>query len=82
MSAFQQALADSSAIQSGSSMSTRGTAAGNPSARGLGTALRAAGIRPEAGMELDGGGGRPTRGAGKRVSIRSYGGPLDQVGLF
>ncbi len=31
-------------------------------------------------MEVDAGAGRPARGAGRRVTIRSSGGPLDQVG--
>ncbi len=80
MSAFQQALANSSTSQSGSSLSIRGTATSHPSARGLGTALRAAGISKDGTMEVDAGAGRPARGAGRRVTIRSSGGPLDQVG--
>ena len=82
MSAFQQALANVAAQPasgSGSSMPIRGQATGAPSARGLGSALKAAGIGKDSGMEVDG--GRPQRGAARRQA-RNTGGPLDQVSLF
>ncbi|KAK8853149.1 hypothetical protein IAR55_003850 [Kwoniella newhampshirensis] len=89
MAAFQQALANFNSSKnteqngptaSGSSLSIRGTANGAPSARGLATALRGAGISREQQMELDGtSGGKIGRGAGRRTGGRS-GGPLDQTG--
>lgn len=80
MSAFQQALAASSAQtqQGESSMSIRG--ASTPSGRGLASALR--GIKKDGtpGMEVDGssnGSGRSVRGAtstrGRRVTIGADG---------
>jgi hypothetical protein len=89
MSAFQQALAASllpnpqaSSSGSGSSMSIRGTANGAPSARGLGAALRQAGIKKDGGMEVEGEVGRPVRGAGPRKSSARGSNPMDQVGYI
>nr|XP_031860473.1 uncharacterized protein CI109_004084 [Kwoniella shandongensis]KAA5527545.1 hypothetical protein CI109_004084 [Kwoniella shandongensis] len=90
MAAFQQALANfnnsknneqNAPAASSSSLSIRGTAAGGaPSARGLASALRGAGITREQQMELDSAsGGRVGRGAGRRTGGRSAG-PLDQAG--
>lgn len=83
MSAFQQAMA-SNAQPGGSSMSIRGASTGAPSGRTLSHALRSAGLSRDnnAGMDVDGGAGRPARtigGRGRGRGARS-GGPLDQVG--
>ncbi|WVR07757.1 hypothetical protein IAU60_004800 [Kwoniella sp. DSM 27419] len=88
MAAFQAALANfnnqqenAPAASSSGSVSIRGSATGAPSARGLTSALRGAGITREQGMDVDGGsrGGRGGRGAGGRRGARSAG-PLDQTG--
>jgi hypothetical protein len=86
MSAFQQALANSLPPQAQSSSSTlniRGQSSGGPSARGLGTALRQAGIQKDGSnkMEVEGEAGRPVRGAAARKINARIGGPMDQVGF-
>ena len=85
MSAFEQALANAqqqnNASSSNSSANNRGQGSAAPSVRGVGVALRAAGIgaKGERGSEAEGGrrgggGGRPARTGARSQS-------MDQVSL-